>query len=109
MTLQKKVRPDGTQEWRNRNGELHRDDGPAVIYPDGCEAWFQRGRVHRDDGPALVDPDGSTCWYQHGYLHREDGPGIIHHDGTHEWWLNGKQYDDEFVFRMELVLWQAGL
>ena len=26
--------PNGTREWR-RGGQLHRDDGPAVEYPDG--------------------------------------------------------------------------
>lgn len=27
---------------------LHRDDGPAVTYPDGTEAWWQHGRQLTD-------------------------------------------------------------
>jgi hypothetical protein len=24
---------------------LHRDDGPAVIYPDGTQEWYKRGEL----------------------------------------------------------------
>jgi hypothetical protein len=26
------------------NGLVHRDDGPAVIFPDGVERWYLRGK-----------------------------------------------------------------
>jgi hypothetical protein len=26
------------------NGVVHRDDGPAVIFPDGVERWYIRGK-----------------------------------------------------------------
>lgn len=29
--------------WR-MNGKLHRDDGPAVIYPDGTKEWWLNGK-----------------------------------------------------------------
>ena len=38
-----RVLPDGTKEWY-QNGQLHRDDGPAIVRPDGTEEWWQDGR-----------------------------------------------------------------
>lgn len=35
-----RIEVDGTIEWRDAEGELHRDDGPAAIYPDGRKVWF---------------------------------------------------------------------
>ena len=29
----------GVKEWRI-NGKLHREDGPAVEYPDGTKLWY---------------------------------------------------------------------
>jgi hypothetical protein len=38
--------------WR-LNGELHREDGPALEYPNGYKAWFINGKRHRINGPAI--------------------------------------------------------
>ena len=54
-------------EIRNNHGQLHREDGPAVIYPNGSYHWYRNGRRHRDDGPAEVFPDGKQFWYQNGF------------------------------------------
>lgn len=40
-------------EWRDKNGRLHREDGPAVIWEDGDQEWFINGVLHRLDGPAI--------------------------------------------------------
>jgi len=50
----------------NWNGLLHRDDGPALVYPDGKQYWYRNGRLHRDDGPAVVYPNGTQYWYCNG-------------------------------------------
>jgi hypothetical protein len=42
----------GTKRWF-LNYKLHREDGPAVIYPDGFQQWYQYGKLHRVDGPAI--------------------------------------------------------
>lgn len=60
---------DGMQLWL-RNDQLHRDDGPAVVYSDGEQQWYQNGLLHRDDGPAIVHPDGRQFWYQNGIKHK---------------------------------------
>ncbi len=83
------VLPDGTIEWY-LNGELHREDGPAIIKRDGTKAWYQYGQRHRTDGPALEYPNGFKRWYRHGKCHRVGGPAVEWKDGSKEWWLNGK-------------------
>ena len=84
---------DGSQQWRY-NGELHREDGPAVIWPDGTQVWWQNNKIHRVDGPAVIEANGTQFWYQNGELHREDGPAIIYPDGTQVWWQDGIDVTD---------------
>ena len=55
----------GTKCWY-KNGLLHRDDGPAVIYPDGRQEWWKEGSGHRDDGPAVICTSGTHYWYKDG-------------------------------------------
>lgn len=33
--------------WHNKNGRLHRLDGPAVIHVNGTEEWFKDGLLDR--------------------------------------------------------------
>jgi len=66
----------------------HREDGPAVIYPDGYQVWYKEGLIHREDGPAIIRADGRREWYKDGKLHREDGPAVIYTDGRQYWYKN---------------------
>jgi hypothetical protein len=84
----------GTTTWRNSNGELHRDDGPAIEHADGGQFWYQRGELHRDNGPAVVHAHGTHEWYQHGLLHRDDGPAYENAGGYNEWYLNGTELSE---------------
>jgi len=61
---------DGTYFLRNRAGQCHRDDGPAIIRPDGRQEWYRNGQCHRDDGPAVIYPDGRQYWYLDGKKQR---------------------------------------
>jgi len=45
------------------NGILHRDDGPAFIYPNGNMYYYLNGERHREDGPAIIWNDGSLAYY----------------------------------------------
>ena len=49
----------------------HREDGPAVEYPDGDKSWYINGKRHRKDGPAIEDADGHKEWYVDGVKHDE--------------------------------------
>ncbi len=83
----------GDVEWRNADGELHRDgDLPAIEDAAGSKEWWFNGQRHRDgDLPALELEYGSKYWYQNGQLHREgDLPAIEWADGAKAWYQNGK-------------------
>ena len=79
-------------KWWYKNGNLHREDGPAIEWIDGSKFWYKNDKLHREDGPALEYSDGKKCWYKEGERHREDGPAVEWTDGTKEWWLKDKQY-----------------
>ena len=77
--------------WRNSDGKLHREDGPAIEYANGTKAWFVDGKRHRKDGPAIEQGDGTKAWFVNGKLHREDGPAVERADDTKAWYLNDKK------------------
>ncbi len=95
MTVDK----EGNKIWRNKEGQLHRKNGPAAEYSDGIKSWRFNGKRHREDGPAREWPDGSKEWWINGKLHREDGPAIEWADGTKEWYLNDKIYYNEKAWK----------
>jgi hypothetical protein len=35
-----RIEIDGTIEWRDGDGKLHRVGGPARVFPSGREEWF---------------------------------------------------------------------
>lgn len=56
------IASSGIKEWR-LDKQLHREDGPAVEWPDGSKEWYWNGQRHREDGPAIEWGDGSKMWY----------------------------------------------
>ena len=72
-----------------------KDDHGNVLYFD------VDGQLHRDDGPAIEQKDGSKAWFRHGVKHRDDGPAVeLPTVGHREWWINGTQIShDEFQAR----------
>ena len=70
------------------------------VRDDGRKEWFLNGKIHREDGPAVEWPNGNKYWYINGQLHREDGPAIVRTDGSKEWYLNGERVTEkEFLKR----------
>ena len=55
------------------------------------EKWYINGELHREDGPAIAYVNGDKYWYINGQCHREDGPAIECADGGKQWYINGKQ------------------
>jgi hypothetical protein len=78
----------GSEEWYS-GGCLHRDDGPAVLCPDGYRAWYKKGGHHRVGAPAIERADGTKTWSRNGRTHRVGGPAHIRGDGTESWWVDG--------------------
>lgn len=76
------------KENRNKEGLLHRLDGPAIELADSSKQWWFNGKRHRIDGPAIERANGNKLWYLNGKLHREDGPAIEFANGYKEWYFN---------------------
>ena len=51
--------------WWSLNGELHREDGPAIEYSTGEKLWYKKGLLHNSLGPAITQ-DGEKGWYLNG-------------------------------------------
>ena len=62
---------NGDKEWR-LNGELHRENGPAIEWDNGTKVWRLNGKLHRENGPAIEWDNGTKEWYLNGELHREE-------------------------------------
>jgi hypothetical protein len=88
----------GTKIWKNKNGEFHRLDGPAIEYSSGKKAWYQNGKVHRLDGHAIESADGRKWWCQNDLYHRVDGPAVIARGGAKAWYLNGYMFENKQDF-----------
>lgn len=49
------------------NGELHNDNGPAVVFVNSEKFWYKNGKKHREDGPAIENYYGKgnkEWWYE---------------------------------------------
>ena len=87
----------GNKRWFNEHGQLHRTDGPALIYPDGDQLWYINGKLHRTDGPAAISADGHNAWYINDELHRTDGPAMVTSTGLVAYYIYGiRLTEDEF-------------
>jgi hypothetical protein len=94
---------DGMTAWQ-LNNEYHREDGPAIEYPNGSKYYYKYGKLHRDNGPAIIDHDGSQFYYREGVLHREDGPAIEYANGVKGWYINGAcLIEEEFEDRIRAI------
>ena len=99
------INKNGAKVWKLPNGNLHREDGPAVEYSNGSgKEWYLNGDLHREGGPAVEWANGYKEWYLNGDLHREDGPAIEWANGYKEWYLNGREYtEQEYKYEMRSV------
>ena len=66
---------------------------------DETKRWFLNGKLHREDGPAVEWPNGTKFWYLNNKWHREDGPAVERSNGTKRWFLNNKEVTWKEVFR----------
>ncbi len=57
------VTDNGTVEYKNKAGQRHREDGPALESKYGDKYWYRNGKLHREDGPAMEECGGTKNWY----------------------------------------------
>jgi len=98
--------------YRNDVGELHREDGPALIHGSGSEEWFLNGQRHREDGPAIIRANGRLKWFKHGKRHRIGGPAHVWYVNgeiyEEEWWIDGVRHRDDgpaMIIRSNIKVW----
>jgi hypothetical protein len=71
------------------------------VYTNGNKYWYLNGNLHREDGPAVAHSGGYKAWFLNGKRHREDGPAIERINGDKFWHLNGERLtEEEFNERM---------
>ena len=95
MKITKVIDDNNTIRWYNEDGQLHREDGPAVEWANGDKFWCINGQFHREDGPAIEYANGAKSWWINDQLHREDGPAIEYANGDKLWWINGEELTEE--------------
>lgn len=66
-----------------------------VEYEYKDKYWYKNGELHREDGPAIEKTNGFKAWYKNGLGHREDGPAEIYPNGTEKWWIEDEYYTEE--------------
>jgi hypothetical protein len=72
------------------------DEGVKTYNNENGIYWTLNGQLHREDGPAVEWKNGHhgrQQWYINGKLHREDGPAMIRSDGREIFYLNGERID----------------
>lgn len=40
------------------------DNHPAILFINGREEWHTDGELHREDGPAVIKSNGTELWFQ---------------------------------------------
>ena len=95
MKEYKVVVTEYSTKWFNLEGQLHREDGPAVEYTDGGREYYINDKIHREDGPAVEHANGDKWYYINDELHREDGPAVEHIDGYKGYYINGKKLTEK--------------
>jgi hypothetical protein len=78
-------------------GEEYWVDGERIygLNSFGDRYWYKDGEYHREDGPAVEMSHGYKAWYLNGKLHRVDGPACEWYNGDKQWWVNGEEYSEK--------------
>lgn len=98
--------------WTIRSGIARPPKFTGIVYNNGGDfiCWLNNGELHREDGPAVRRKCGygsavAKYWYIKGRQHRTDGPAVEYPDGDKHWFIMGKGYD---VFQLDHIV-KAGL
>ena len=95
------------EEWRNATGELHRENGPAIIVANPrtgdvhLQEYYWHGWLHRENGPARIERYSEQLieeWFITGKEHRDDAPAYLSTDPAtgriqaERWYTNGEPH-----------------
>ena len=63
---------DDCTVWKNLNGELHRENGPAIEYINGDKYYYKNNKPHRLGGPAVEYSNGAKQYFIEGKKYSEE-------------------------------------
>ena len=95
---------DGTKIWRNERGEIHREDGPAVIYPNGKQCWYINGKFHREDGPAFISYGGTSVHYEYWFNNKHISEHIRKWAKERQVDLRNLTVEDKMLLKFEIIM-----
>jgi hypothetical protein len=63
----------GNKTWWYEGRRYRPNDKPARESVKGHLVWYDnKGRIHREDGPAEIYPNGTLCYWEHGENLRDE-------------------------------------
>jgi hypothetical protein len=62
-----------------------------LVISNQTKRWYKNGKLHKENGPAIEYPNGIKHWCRNGQTHRENGPAVVNSDGSKEYWLNDRR------------------
>ena len=77
------------------NINIKKEDNKMIISYNNFYLIFKDGKLHNDNQPAIIYPDQSKEWFYKGYFHNLNGPAKINKDGKQEYWILNKNYSLE--------------
>ena len=90
-TLTVETSERGTITYRNADGQLHNQNGPALVHTDGYKAHYINGQLHNENGPAVVFADGDKEYYINDKRHNPNGPAIVYPNRDKYYYINGEE------------------
>lgn len=87
------------------NGVIHRDgDNPAIIMNGKNISFYKYGKLHRDDDKPAYITNNYVEYYNYGLLHRDDGPASIHKN-SHSYYKNNllHRVDGPAVYKTDKI------
>jgi len=101
-TLTVETDEDSTIRYYNADGQLHHQNGPAIIHADGRKEHWINGELHNENGPAVVWENGHKEHWLNGKRHNANGPAVVFADGDKYHYINDKK-----LTKAEFTAWQA--
>ena len=65
--------------------------GECKLYSDQTIRYYKNNQLHKEDGPALIFQNGDVEYYLNGLFHNENGPAIIY-EYIKIWYYKGVKY-----------------
>ena len=75
--------------------------GVAEHLISGINYWFKEGNLHRDNGPAIEYINGNKEWWVEGLRHRIDGPAVEYSNREKYWYVEDICYS---IYKLQSLI-----